>query len=267
MKEYVIRFGDDGKMEQIKHHVGKLTHGYALHTHDFYELELALEGSGKNYINGRKTEVSAGSLWLVGPGDTHRVESANLKVAHISVQPERMPPAIGEILGELPIPGCGRLSEERFRELSAYFAEIPRCGGRFGGTRILGFALLILCGAGEVLEGSGSSCPSRGASVRRVMEWLGRHYTEPVTLREAAKANGFSPCYLSDLFRKSTGTGFSEYLSRLRLEEAKKLLAEGGESIQRVAEKSGFGSVSGMNRCFAKKLGMSPSAFRKSLGT
>ena len=73
-----------------------------------------------------------------------------------------------------------------------------------------------------------------------------------------------SRSYLSQLFNKELGYSFSDYVNHFRVEESKRLLeAEPLASIQEIAERSGFHSISTFRRAFIKQTGVIPSEYRR----
>lgn len=70
--------------------------------------------------------------------------------------------------------------------------------------------------------------------------------------------------YSSQLFNKELGCSFSDYVNHFRVEESKRLLeAEPLASIQEIAERSGFHSISTFRRAFIKQTGVIPSEYRR----
>ncbi len=74
---------------------------------------------------------------------------------------------------------------------------------------------------------------------------------------------GISKNLFVEVFRRSFGVSFTEYVNRLRLEEALTLLQTTDLSIGEVSEKTGFGTTRTFRRQFHSKYGLSPIAFRK----
>ena len=72
----------------------------------------------------------------------------------------------------------------------------------------------------------------------------------------------YTPYYLSRIFKKYTGTTFSEYLTNYRIEQAKKLLGEGKLSVKEIAYATGFNSQGYFSKIFKKYAGVSPSDFK-----
>jgi len=101
------------------------------------------------------------------------------------------------------------------------------------------------------------------SAIRSALLYLNEHYTEPLSRSALAKKIGYNESYLSHLFARQLNTTLTEYLTNIRLNEALSLLAETEESVSRVALSLGFGSIRSFNRAFSKKMGLSPSAWRK----
>ena len=93
--------------------------------------------------------------------------------------------------------------------------------------------------------------------------YINEHYSRAITLEEVAEAIGFSPAYLSTLFKKEIGINFSDYLTSRRMEEAKRLLKENTCSINEIAELVGYSDPKYFSKTFNKVVGLKPSEYRK----
>jgi two-component system, response regulator YesN len=82
------------------------------------------------------------------------------------------------------------------------------------------------------------------------------------SLEEAASRGGVSPNHLSFEFSRETGETFSSFLSRVRMEEAKRLLASTDLMVYEVAERVGYRSVEHFSRSFKRLVGESPARFK-----
>ncbi len=105
--------------------------------------------------------------------------------------------------------------------------------------------------------------PYTGAIVKNAIGYLNRHLADPVSRWQLAEAANVSEDYLTRVFRKELGISPWEYLSRLRLEEARRLLRESADSIGSVAERCGFQDQAYFCRVFRKTVGTAPSAYRE----
>ena len=84
-----------------------------------------------------------------------------------------------------------------------------------------------------------------------------------VTLESTAMHLGLSQAYLSDLFKKETGTTFKAYLDDLRFSYVKNLLRATDLSVREIYDTSGFHDYANFARRFKMQFGMTPSEYRK----
>lgn len=94
------------------------------------------------------------------------------------------------------------------------------------------------------------------------VEFIKARYQEKITVRDMAKVAVMSPAHFSRQFKKETGFAPYEYLTRVRLDEAKKLLKKTQLPVAEIAERTGFQSASSFICCFSGKLGITPKQFR-----
>jgi two-component system response regulator YesN len=83
------------------------------------------------------------------------------------------------------------------------------------------------------------------------------------SLDEAASRAGVSPNHLSFEFSRETGETFISYLSRVRMEEAKRLLSSTDLMVYEVAERVGYPSVEHFSRTFKRMVGASPARYKE----
>ncbi|MFN7037739.1 MAG: helix-turn-helix transcriptional regulator, partial [Bellilinea sp.] len=84
-----------------------------------------------------------------------------------------------------------------------------------------------------------------------------------LSLNSVAEAVNLSPSYLGAQFKRHTGSTYINFLTTLRVEEAKRLLRSTDLSIHLIAEKVGYPNVTNFYRHFQRLVGMTPAAFRK----
>ena len=102
--------------------------------------------------------------------------------------------------------------------------------------------------------------------IRIAKKYIQENFDSPITLEEVAEAISLSPAYLSTLFKKEIGIKFSDYLISCRMEKAKQLLKESGESMQIIAEQVGYSDAKYFSKTFFKTIGLKPSEYRKLYG-
>lgn len=102
-----------------------------------------------------------------------------------------------------------------------------------------------------------------GRTVSAAAEFVRNHYKEPIGLTETAQAVGVNPTYLSYLFHREAGVGFSNFLLNLRIARARTLLRETNLKVREVAEQAGFHDYHYFAKAFKKLNGQSPAVYRK----
>ena len=101
--------------------------------------------------------------------------------------------------------------------------------------------------------------------VQRGRDYIEKHKGEPLSLSAVAQAAGASVFHFCKIFRKSTGLKFTDYVTRVRLEDARTQLLNPNRRISEVAYDVGFQSLTQFNRTFKRIFGQSPTEFRQHL--
>lgn len=103
--------------------------------------------------------------------------------------------------------------------------------------------------------------------VMKAKTYVNCHYQEPITLDEVAGIVYLSPCYFSRLFSEVSGLTFQDYLTKVRINAAKKLLLENNRCLDEVADMLGYNDVSYFIKVFKKVVGVTPRQFSQSFSS
>lgn len=236
---------------------------YPLHGHDYYELELIVSGSGRQWVNNVCVPLQKGSLYLVTPSDIHRVEAdETLYIISIHFLPE-----IAEQmeLSEVQDAWAMVLDDEEFNLFSTLAFSIIREKSRdvpYHVHQMLSVTMMLMV---RLLRG-GTKYASAPASqhMQQVLRYIHENYNNPnLRLKDAAEVGGLSTCHFSTTFRNVVGCGFSEYLLSYRLRRASMLLADLNISVTEVAYEVGFSTLSHFFRVFRDAYGCTPKQYRQ----
>ncbi|HEX2927639.1 MAG TPA: response regulator [Ruminiclostridium sp.] len=99
----------------------------------------------------------------------------------------------------------------------------------------------------------------------RVKEYVDSNYSENITLTSIAKDFGISSGYLSVLFNDHIGQNFIDYLTNLRIQNAKNLLKSTDLKIYEIADKVGYRDAYYFSTAFKKIVGINPTDYREKL--
>jgi AraC-like DNA-binding protein len=170
---------------------------------------------------------------------------------------------------------AARLDRRRVRRMADpgaaadLYEQLLRCSGlrtadRARLTGLLLPALLERIGA-EREAGPGATWQSR-AAFERCRHHLLENYPSIKRLGAAARKCHLTPEYFSRLFRQHTGQTAAQFLVRLRMDHAAKLLQEPGTSVKSAGLAVGYSDPYHFSRAFKRTHGVSPQSFRQRAG-
>lgn len=115
----------------------------------------------------------------------------------------------------------------------------------------------------EIAEVVARVYESRSKSlVKRAMKYVEEHYSLSLSYRDVAKEVFISPSYFLFLFKRETGLTFVDYLTAVRVENAKRMLASTEKNITEIAYEVGFNNSNYFSSIFKKLVGTSPKEYR-----
>jgi transcriptional regulator GlxA family with amidase domain len=101
------------------------------------------------------------------------------------------------------------------------------------------------------------------AQIGRAEEWIHRHCREEIRFEALARELGMSPRNFIRRFKEATGLAPLEYLQRLRVRAARRLLEERHVTVQEVAAAVGYADVTFFRSVFKRHSGLAPGAYRR----
>lgn len=116
----------------------------------------------------------------------------------------------------------------------------------------------------KLLELSEMPVQQNDERLNRILYYIEENYKEDLKLENLADRFNFNYSYLSAYFNQKIKGGFNDYLNRLRITEACRLLKESRHSIARVSQEVGYSEHSYFCRVFRKITGKTPSEWRRS---
>jgi transcriptional regulator GlxA family with amidase domain len=108
--------------------------------------------------------------------------------------------------------------------------------------------------------------PAGGRGLAPTRAWMEERLAESLTVDAMAREAGYSPRSFARRFRAETGTTPLQWLISRRVAEAQRLLEETSLSVDEIAARCGFGGAVALRQHFARVVGTSPTAYRRTFG-
>ena len=124
-------------------------------------------------------------------------------------------------------------------------------------------ALISLLRSSLGLDISGNDEDSNGDLVERVKHFINTNRNANITSEDICRHIGCSRSLISHQFKEKTGIGLREYITSLRISDAKILLTNSDLSVTEVAFAVGFSSSNYFANVFKRDVGITPGEYRK----
>ena len=235
-----------------------------VHHHDFYEVYCLLSGQADYWVDGETYHLRTGDLLLINPMELHRpiVKCATTYERYVLwIEKGYLDALDGEgilarcftestlISGGNAVELLGRLVDEAHSY--DYGAKI--CAD--------GIFLQLMVELNRLSLGAKEGKP-QSALVSQVLEYIGEHYHEALSLDLLAAEFFVSKYHLSHAFKCGTGTSVYQYIKMKRLAAARQLLLMGVSSSDTCA-RCGFLDYSAFYKAFKEQYGVAPSDLQR----
>ena len=255
-----------------------------MHWHDHLEIALVLEGRGAFLFGRRALPAEPGDVFFIDNSQPHVAlaeAGGALRLLLVLFRPELIAgPGCRELdLGYLaPFRIDGRTASARVRGSSALAAALAPVLGELRETwdrhgpaerhlmdatlrRALGLAIRER-GASSA-DAAARAAADRREQIRPVLAYVDRHCRESITLDDVAEVVHVSPSRVRHVFKDVTGVGFKEYVTHVRVAEAKRLLLGTDLSVAEIARAVSYTNLHQFYRVFYRSCAMSPGEYRR----
>ncbi|MFW5436868.1 AraC family transcriptional regulator [Paenibacillus apiarius] len=101
------------------------------------------------------------------------------------------------------------------------------------------------------------------AALDRTKAYIESHYNESLTIEQLARIAEVSPKYYVDLFKKTYGKSAIDYITEVRLNCAKHIMAQSDARLRDIAHQVGYNDEFYFSRKFKQVVGVSPTVYMK----
>ena len=262
-----------------------LAHGFPSplarwHCHDEYELHLIIGTSGKAFVGDWIGPFRPGHLVLCGPRLPHNWISLDAPESGVAerdlvIQFRRDP--FEKAARDLPELASTEQLLERARHGIEFFGLSQRARehwdhvkGAKGLRRLAAFfeylSDLADCTDYRLLSSvqiKGTAAEAETDLINLIVSRITDDVAEPISMAVVAADLGMSESRLSRFFRRATGNSFTDFVNRVRINNACHLLMQTDHFVTDICYQAGFNNVANFNRRFLEIKGMTPSEFRR----
>lgn len=252
-----------------------------VHSHKNFELNFIESGSGRRIVGDHISRFEAGDLVLLGPNLPHCWElqeegntaSSFCIVTHFSEDIMSSDffkiPELEKVVALLKQSKRGlRFKMENDDQIRHILEKMTHLVGLAYYIEMLKvFYLLLQIKEREVLSNPMDHTTIFNRNLEKintVYAYVFQNIHEGVKLEEAADLLNMAPGSFCRFFKKKTGLTFMEYVKRVRVGMAAKLLAETDKQITQICFESGYNNLANFNHYFKSIMAKTPSAYRKS---
>lgn len=251
-----------------------------LHGHeDFYELVAVISGSAVHIVDGERSEISKGDVFVIGKSIIHGFEEPhNFRICNIMYRPDalfsgeqdiRQLPGFHALFLLEPYFSSTQHYQSRLRLSPADFAQIEplltlaeseyRSDNPGRKTMVMSVVRQLAVMLSRMYD-----CPAKSREIKGIAEaaaFMEQSYAQDITIGDVIRHSHYSQRHFIRLFSSAYGVTPQKYLMNVRIRHACTMLRESRLSVTEVAMRCGFSDSNYFSRIFKKHTGYSPSEF------
>ena len=244
----------------------------AQHNQSCFEISYIISGKGTFRLHDDVLQVSPGDIIITPCTGVHTIQAGDQDALFYAYMGFTFPPDNGKFSSDIRR-YFQSPTQILCQDRGQIYSHFRRCMDEFRhnaeGSRLIMEACLtqIIIWACRGFSSNAGTLPDEpsiqnpGQLVYRIMRHIDRNILKPLTVTGIADSLGYSPYYISHLFREKTGGTLQAYISRSKIEKAQELMALDRFSLTEVAEKLGYPSLQSFSRAFRSIAGVSPSTW------
>lgn len=235
-----------------------------------YTIISVMRGKGTSMMDGKRFRLGKGNCFAAAPGAVFEVdsdESEGLEICRLSFHVDRKASAdqnvaVGTDARENALLLGGKLNVQPFGQWSSMLEELflhrEHSAGLEGYRQHIRLQELLyyLC---ERNDKSSEQDPRH--AVGRTIDDLHADITQSISVKQLAEKANIGLRQYSYLFKELTGQSPVDYITELRINEAKKQLLVSNDHLNTIARNAGFQDVYYFSRRFKQVVGMAPKHF------
>ena len=262
------------------------------HDHDFVEIAFLAQGSCLHVWHGAEVRLVPGDVLIIAPLEAHAYQiecqtviwnclfyPSALGDDWVRLQEDTalqdllvLEPLYRPVSGKQAILHFGRQDADQLESLWLNMIQEEQAAADGCEVALKSLLVLLLIRLSRAWRHQYANLAGlydqRRSLLAETLAYIDQHAGEPLSPAELASQHYISPGHFRRLFREATGLTPVDYVNKLRISLAQKLLLDTSRSIAEVAAAVGIGDPNYFTRLFKSLVGCTPSEFRlRSSGT
>lgn len=251
---------------------------FELHRHQEIELCYCLQGTYNIICEKKRYSLNEGDFAIIPPMSAHEIPSSNTSCKVITIEVGyTLLSEFFDILAERSMT-APVYKKEKLKQTAAYgqlvalleeTASLHRSGSAFCDLAIMGnlhkisYLLLQIPNSAQTNSVQAKK-PKDIEVIDKALKSIYNSYYKPLNVETISDSCGYSKSNFCKLFKNATGDTFHHTLNRHRIEVACILLRESNDSIEKIAQETGFADSKSFCRVFKGFMGKNAGTYRKS---
>ena len=227
------------------------SHSYGPAVRDYLLLHYVHSGCGFFEKQGQRHRVEPGEMFVILPGEATYYQADSLTPWSYTW--------VG-FTTALELPACLQQPVVDAIACDGVFRELAHRRQDEGAPEL--FVMAKICELLAILGGSDTATDTPLSYLRRAKNYRKTSFTQSITVEGIAAALGLERSYFSRIFAQGEGMPPQQYLVRLRLRHAARLLGETGCTVAEAAAGCGYNDPVNFSRMFKRYYGVSPKNYR-----
>jgi AraC-like DNA-binding protein len=255
-----------------------------VHCHrDFNELVIVTEGSAVHVVNSEEYTIEKGDVFVVGNDTIHGYKNPeNFRICNIMYRHSEMFSALPDIMTsagyqalfvlepritkEQSFRSRLRLKHENYKAVKLLLDDMIheyKSGSECRKTMLISQFARLAVTLSRLYSFDNGDNRQDMVNIAKAVSYMENNFTEDISAGQLAELSHYSERHFMRIFRKTYNASPLEYIIDLRINHACMLLKSTDMSISETAEKCGFDNVNYFSRLFKKRMGITPSGYRK----
>ena len=267
MKNISHLISSENELKDKNLYISKKTYvrNMCLHWHDFYEIQIILDGTLNQSINGVKYTMHKGYLYFLNPYDIHEYSSESpVTIIKIQFDLSILDKSLSQKISADGNSIILSLDDEKLENCLSIVNKLLFEFENDLTDRDQMMSFLMNCLMIQIMRLTETRLECNPSQpIMSALQYIHKNFFKSPSLKEVANQTFLSVNYFCYLFKREVGIPYKQYLRKLQIKKAKTLLKSTDNTIMQICNECGYSSFSHFMTDFKENVGVTPNDYRK----